>query len=76
MKTIFTLLTLAALALAQGDVVPRWYPKSTPPATTWVTTEVRLRREALFRQFLTPPSGYNYLHHNLPSDDNHNNLRF
>lgn len=40
MKTAITLLAFAALALAQGDVIPRWYSKSTPPATTYVTTEV------------------------------------
>lgn len=44
MKTAFTLLALATLALAQADVVPRWYTsKETPPITTYVTTYVCLK---------------------------------
>jgi hypothetical protein len=44
MKTAFTLLALATLALAQVDIAPRWYTsKETPPVTTYVTTYVCLK---------------------------------
>lgn len=48
MKTFFALLTLAASALAQVDIQPRW-PKSTPPATTTcITTVVSLGMDDSF----------------------------
>jgi hypothetical protein len=74
MKTAFTLLAFAALVLAQGDVLPRWY--QTPPVTTYITTEVQLKPFILFCRFLSPSPGYNLLYHGVPRHRDADHLGF